>query len=323
MREYWNRYDREIADITSRAGICVELDHGLSQHRTPLDLLLVRDVVVRTTVSGYLIKAFNEQRALIGEFSNRDDAWFNEDLRNAIIKSGNEYGDLRSNHFLIPEWSYSQTDFFRTSAFGGIFVLRGLQKVKKILIHEDADIEAFDASKGTGVFYLREKNWLTMLLSEGVIKVDTDQPTKLREDVRRIKECLLAEAACAQDPECDFVSLNSSQRRGLVNRLGQGISETYFELERAELQLEDHEKFKARNLPVEVQHLLSQPNPNLPHDKRKVLCQLLSRYRPTDVWRLYRHNKHCFYEQYQTWTPSKQRWAISLIRNHLDSKLTD
>jgi hypothetical protein len=323
MREYWNRYDREIADVTSRTGICIELDHGLSQHRTPLDLLLVRDVVVRTTVSGNLIKAFNEQRSLIAEFSNRDDAWFNGDLRDSIIRSAREHGDLRAHHFLIPEWSYTQTDFFRTSAFGGMVVLRGLQKFKNILIHEDPNIEVFDSSAGTGVFYLREKNWLSLLLSEGVVKVDTKEPHKLREDVSRIKECLLAEAACLQDPELDITSLNSAQRRGLVIRLGQAVSETYFELERTELQLEDNEELKARNLPVEVQHLLCQPNPNLPFDKRKVLCQLLSRYRPTDVWRLYRHNKHCFYEQYQSWPQSKQRWAISLISNHLDSKSSD
>jgi len=323
MREYWSRYAREIADLTSQAGICIELDHGISRHKSPLDLLLLQDVTVRTTVPGQLLQGFNEQRALIAEFSSSNDAWFNADLREAIIRSAKQYGDLRSHHFLIPEWTFTQTDFFRTSAFGGLFVLRGLHRYKNVLIHEDPDLNVQGDSPGTTTFALNDRRWLRLLFEEGALRVNSNNPKKLREDVRRLKECILADAACIADPQLDFTSLNAPQRKGLANRLGRALPDDYHDLERVELMLDGTDLVDTSRFPIDVQYLLCQPSPDLPHDQRKVLGQLLARYRPNDIWRLYRHNKHCFYEQYQEWAPSKKNWAIQLIKHHLDNDMSD
>ncbi len=74
---------------------------------------------------------------------------------------------------------------------------------------------------------------------------------------------------------------------------------------------------------MEVQMLLCQPAANLSPEKRRVIWHLLTRFRPVDVWRMYRHNKHHFYDQYATWTESKKRWAIHLILDQLKRQAAD
>lgn len=323
MEKHFKMHSREIADLTSQAGLCVELEHGLSHHRSPADLLLLQDVTVHTSGGGELIEAFKEQRKLVSEFNNRNDAWFAEDLRRSIIESARTHGDLRGRNQLISDWHFAETDYFYSRAFGGMFVLRGLKKWKQVIIHVDADLKGLPKSGEVGVFPLNDPSWMQLLIDEDLLQIDMTRPSGYIEDIHRISECFLADAACTRDPALKFASLTSGQRKGLIKKLANELAPAVFDLEHVKLKLDRATTPDAKAFPEEVKRLLSQPASGLAPEKRRLMWQMLTRYQPTDVWRLYRHNKHYFYEQYATWTESKQRWAISMIRNNLEQRASD
>jgi len=316
MRQYFQRFKNELADLTSHTGVTVELELGMSEHRNPLDLLMIQDVLVRTTVPPELAAAFEQQRSLVAQFNDRGDAWFDEGLRHSIIESAKQHGDMRARHWFIPNWDYRDTDYFHTSAFGGIYILRGEHKPKQMLIREDESVDV-DYRGEVAVYSLRDSEWLETLLRQGVLEIPFANKDALRHECRRIRESLFAEVACHAHPEMVMSSLTAAQRTGLLNSLRDRIPAEYFELERTELKLERSSVESIKFFPQSLQPLLCHPAASLPAEKRRVLWQLLAQSRPFDVWRLYRHYKRRFYEAYARWPTSRQKWAVETIQQQL------
>lgn len=318
MDQYFARFSREIADLTSETALHLDLDQGLSVYRKPLDLLLVGEITVRTSAAGELQEAARHQRQLVSRFLEPGEAWFDPALRSGILQSARTHGDLRGRHLFIPETTFADTEVFATKAFGGVFVFRGLASCESLLVFEDSDqMPKLPRGSETRVYAIGNLRWLLLLLEEGVLEIDLAHYKQHPDELARIQDCLLADTICARYPDIDYTKLSASQKKGYINRLKAEIPGTYFELEVLTRQLESGDLPKAEDLSLEVQSLICHPRRQMPPLLRHLLWQLLSRAHPVDVWRVYRHNKELFYEVYNTWPDNKKEWAVALLRDQL------
>lgn len=317
MNRLFEQYAEEIADVTADAALWVELEQGLSDYRSPRDLLLIDEIRVRTHVLGGLVEHAHAQSALCRRFTNESEAWFNADLRAAIIATAQQHGDLRSRRVQVPEFVFAETQNFYTRALGGVFVFRGLKKRGNIIICEDVVQAAPIRNQLTEVFALSNPAWLHALAEEQLILIDADYYAHHPDLLNHIHDCLFADAVSGEDKEFDFDGLTPPQRKALIRKHKKAFPAEFFELERLSKMLNQPGFIRHEELSPQLQLLLYHPNEKLPRATQGVLWQLLCKICPVDAVRLFFSDKAEFYEQYAEWPESKKRWAISMIQQQI------
>ncbi len=323
MDEYFQRFARAVSDLTAVTGIWLDFDQGLSSYRSPLDLALITDVTVHTSAVGGVQEAWREQQRLVLEFAGPGEAWFKPSLRQAILESARKHGDLRSRHFSVPDMVYSDTEVYYTKAFGGVYVFRGLASCETMFIFEDESQMPAETGDGFRLHYVEDIGWLAILLSEGVLEVDLDWHAANPARVTRTQECLLASIICEHHPEVNYGALTKAQKKGYIQCLATEVPELYFELEVLTRKLSSSSSISREGLSLEVLSAVCHPRLKMPPLLRGLLWQLLTRLRPIDFWRVYRHNKELFYRLYPQWPESQKQWVIELVKDHIASRSED
>ncbi len=320
MNQYFSRYGREIADLTAQTGLWLDFDQGLSHYRTPMDLLQVGDVTVRTAAVGGIQEACREQRRLVGEFLAPGEGWFDPRLRAALLESARACGDLRSRNLFIPDMVFSDTEVFYTKAFGGVYVFRGLASCANLMVFEDPARMPHAPDESTRVYAADDLAWLALLLNEGVFEIDLAWHAAHPDDLERVQECMLADLICTHDPAADFGALTSAQKKGYIQRMRADMPDIYFELEVLTRRLRAKNAVLREDLSLEAQAAACHPRRNMPPLLRSILWQMASCMLPTDVWRTYHHNKELFYSLYESWPEPRKSWAIELVRKQISKR---
>lgn len=324
MDRYFRSHSRAIADLTAETGVWLDLDQGLSHYRNALDLLLIGDVTVHTHAVGGILEAWREQQELVQRFLSPGEAWFDRSLRQALLESARTHGDLRSRTFSIPEMVYPDTEVFYTKAFGGVYVFRGLGACEALIIFEEpAQMPEEPEGEGVRLHAIDDLRWFSLLLAEGVVEVDLDWHAANPERLNRTQECLLASVVCAAEPQVEYASLSMAQKKGFIQRLKGDMPELYFELEVLRRRMSGAGGVKREGLSLEVLAAASHPRLSMPRLVRDLVWQLLTRMRPIDFWRLYRHNKELFYALYPNWPESQRRWVVELVKRQIARRTED
>ena len=135
--QVFDKYAKQIADITTDCGLWFSLDHDISTYRSPQDLLMVDVVKVQFKTTGNLITAAREQRELVRTYFDKPAAWADRELREKISASGKEHGDLRFRNLEVLPFPYTDIRAFYTTAFDGLYVLRDTVVGKPVLVLEN------------------------------------------------------------------------------------------------------------------------------------------------------------------------------------------
>ena len=310
LAEYFQRFRREIADITRDTAIWLDFDQGVSQYKSPQNLLLLSGVSVYSG-SGSLSEAAAEQNRLVSRFQSEELAWFDPAFRQMLIDNVKAHGDLRARYLVIPEFRYSDVSSFHSPAFGGAFVLRAPSGNAYLILEDKA---SYDALKTKGnALYLRDPELIEQLYAENLIGLDMENYAANLSKLRYAYDYLLAELLFDNEPELDFSHLTAPQRRQRLRLSKEEVPDTLLELEYLIGKLAAGTKVKASQLSGELIRTLLQVNPDLEPTTKEVVLQLLVRLEPRDVKRLYRADKPLFWTAYESWPPGKQRWAKELI----------
>lgn len=317
LRLYFDSFSEQVADITTDSALWLEFDMGLSQLRTPLDLLLVDTVNVRSYVIGDVLKQAAEQRALCQRFLHGNETWFSDELRQEIIASAKQYGDLRERRAEVPEMVFGETRQFHTTVLGGVFVFRGLTKCGNVLVTEDPKQARKAPPEGTGVYSIPNPSWQRVLREEGLLQNDLGIFRTQPGELRYLQECLLVDAVSKQDPRVSLEKLTAARKQTLVSKCREAIPEEYFELERLGKRLARADERKLPSVEPELSILMSRPNPDLGEHAQAVLWQLICGICPLDVVKLYLYDKAGFYRNYQEWPENKKCWALGAIQRRL------
>lgn len=313
MDVYFSQFESAVADITSTNGLVLDIDHGMSDFASPMDLLLVSHVIVRSSADGGLLETAASQKELENRLMNEREAWFDPVLRKAIMESARQHGDLCIRKLAIPEMVFSDLRSFYTEAFGGVFVIRTEEGKDDLLIVEEKPvIEGMGKRPPRNVFWVYDPRLLDKL-NDGIVDVDFEWFRTHLDELDRKLEYLAADAVCTNDPELEYCALTPAQRRKTLVAIKKKMSPAYAEIERLKKLLEKGAQPNKSDLSPETQLALLHPHGSLPKWYREVVWQLICRITQYDPLRLYITDRNRFFQLFQSWPRSKQVWAAQFV----------
>lgn len=318
MAGFFQRFETAIADITITNGVCLDIDQELSGFEDPTDLLLVDQVIVRAMADD-LSQAAKEQKELVAKYQAEEMAWADPVLRQQLIDSIKQYGDLRFRQVEISDWPFELRSFYNL-AFGGVFIFRDTEDGDFMVI-EDMSLAKKTKTRKTPIFGLDDKGLVKKLQDSELVAADMEFYCEHPEIIGEKLDCLLIDLIAEKDPEINFLDLNAAQKKGWIRRLGDKVPKLYHDLERLLRQLNSKELPDNKKLSEDVKLLLLHPNPELAEDIQEVVGRLLARLQP---WRLlicFENDKNLFYQRYQNWSEAKKLWAIEVIKNSYQPKM--
>lgn len=315
IKQLFERYGAEIANITSEAGLWLEIELGMSLFRSPEDLLLIDKAEVRACCTGCLMEAAREQHDLVRRFTEANNAWFDPSLRAQIIESARKHGDLRQSRLAIPEISFGDMEAFFARAFGGVFVFREIPGHQALVILADGASAPAATDEGVVFARLSDPELFSLLEDEKLIELNPELYARHPEQLAQLWECLLGDVISREAPEVDYAGLTTIQKKGWIRKLSSSIPDVFFDLERLMARMRLPGFVHPEQWPQGLAKLLVHPRHDLPAAVREVVWQLLCRLSPQNAMRLYRHDKDHFFELYRDWPDNKRRWVTHLIEN--------
>jgi hypothetical protein len=316
---FFQRFEAEIADITSTNAVVLAIDQGISEFTIPQDLLQVDSVVIRASADNNLMESALIQKNLVERFMNEKGAWLDTTLRTHMKESAETVGDLRSRRVVIPESVFSDLRSFYSEALGGVFVIRTEPGQDDILVVHNKELISGGRRAPKNVLWLYDPKLVERLyMYREILDINFDWYRQNLEVLDYKLECLAADVICSADPDINFRKLNKTQRKSKLLSIKSSMPQTYFQLERIRKMLERGVHPSFDDLPTELQLILLHPHGNLPAWYKSVIWQLICRLTQHDPLCLYSADKNRFFEMYQTWPDSKKDWAVEIIaRNYV------
>lgn len=313
MRAFFDKYHRQIVDVTGTHAISIELDTGLSSLESPEDLLLLTQITATPHLED-IAAAAARQAELVHEFS-QGLACLEESLCDRLVESRKIHGDLRKRRISMEPMSFASFADFYTAAFGGAAVLRDVDGVDLLVL---ASEEVYEKLRGkrkkpsAQAFYLYDEEFplLDVLTAAKWVSVPLD---RYREDPKILeyqKELLLADALCDCDKGIDWRSLTNAARKALAQKHKDKVPEMYFELERFAAAFRNG---TTREISKELEIFLAEPSTLLPPQTQEVVWTLLTHREPRNLLALYTVDKNAFLKLYSTWSDAKREWAASYL----------
>ena len=316
MEAYFDEFERSVVDITRTMCIGLDIDQEITQYSSPKDLLLVDYIIIRSIV-GQLMETAREQRELIAKFNEEPLAWFDRDFRSQIIESAKRYGDLRFRRVEIPDMRFDDLRSFYTRAFGGVFIIRDVTQESSLLVIEDGTLASTCSSvtKNT-CCCLNDPNLITYLTEGNLIECNPGWYQSNRTRLETIRDWMITDAICRDDPDLDCLKLNSASRKRRLVKARQLIPGGFSELERLILRLEHDQIPSASDISPELRLMLLRPVEGQRMSLQRVLWQLICKLQGplADPFVLYTYDKEYFFQQYQSWPESKKSWVVRMLQ---------
>lgn len=312
MRALFDKYHREIIDVSGTHAIGIELENGLSTFEDPRDLLLLTEITAIPHVEE-LTDAARRQSELVAEFY-QDERCLDEGLCDRIIESRKLHGDLRKRRVAMKPITFDSFADFYTVAFGGAAVLRNVDGADVLVLEDKEQYQAVRHAKKKAeqIFYLFDADFrlFNVLRKAQWVEVPID---RYRADPKLIgfkRELLLADALCDCEEHVSWRTLTATARQALMQRHEDKVPEIYSELERFAMKLK---RGKVPTLSPELEHFLAVPSERLPPATQEVVRTLLVRREPRNLLALYTVDKNAFLSRYEQWSDAKREWAADYL----------
>ena len=316
MKSVWGESKKQIANLTTRTGLWLDIDQQIDHYHSPLDLEMLEGIRVRATTTERTIVAAKRQRELVSQFREENDLWMDSEARSELVESAKKYGDLRYKPCIVPEIPYSDVASFYSRAFGGMFLFRemsGFFRGKLMILEDTARYEDL-IKKEAHVYGIDDEILYQILVKKRLAVIGLEwyrgNPTYLN----RLKENMLAEAIYLHgDQDFNLADANAGQRKRILSELSDHLPPEYFEIDSLRKAIGSTDVKEAR-LSKRLARLLVRPHTDLPEKLKPVVWMILMKLRPHSVENLYQFSKQQFYESYQEWPEEKRRWARAFLQ---------
>lgn len=313
LEAYFERHNGSIADITSTSYVGLDIDQELTTYESPMDLLLVTYVTLRS-VAGGLFDAAMRQKELVEQFKKEELSWLDRKLVGELKENSARWGDLRHRRIDIPPFPFNVGSFY-TRAFGGVWLLRSGKSKKQMLVLPDNAHLAQCKRPGVEVFARGDLGLPEYLWREQLVEINPrwykDHPDVLQDK----KETMLARVIGEHDPEVNLADLKAAQKRQWARKLADHLPPAFRTIEILHKQLECGESPNIEHIDSALKLILYRPHRRLDTSEQEVMWMLLCRLqRGFDILRTYESDKNYFFSEYNSWPDSMKDWAINLIR---------
>lgn len=316
--QVFDKYAKQIADITTDCGLWLSLDQDISAYRSPQDLLMIDVVKVQFKTTKNLITAAREQRELVRTYFDKPAAWADRELRQKISASGKEHGDLRFRNLEVLPFPYTDIRAFYTTAFDGLYVLRDTVVGKPVLVLQNNSSSVSGELQHAHIeFNLNDPSLISFLFSKGLVEHSYAHFKEMPELLDHQIDLLLANASLKLDKPVELIGLTDSKKKGLIHTLQTKglLGEDYFELEEVRRALQRNEQVKAEGEALIRDHLIH-PVKDQNVQVRIIIWQLIANIFGVNELVRYTFNKPDFYHRYKSWPEKYQDWVVKELQDH-------
>lgn len=323
MRDYYRVNRSAVADLTTQCGIALDLDQRMTWYRTLDHVCSVRSVHIISD-GGDLSDRAAEQSKLTDSFLDNDsNAWMDHKLREHIIASLQENGELYKRRLVIGEHIFSSFDDYYTKALGGVYVLRHNGTLALVVTVDEKQKKNASKDLQSQVTSLTDKDVVARVRDAGIADIDFtwyhEHPAVLRSRLAALCNFVLT----AQDPELPVDSLRSAQLTGALRLADPKQLETYAEFEEVVAKVGAGEQ--VGDMSPAVTALMLHPIATSTRYEENLVWRLITQLQPwpVDVMRLYAVDKNLFLKQWSGWSDPMQKWVINQIRSYNSAKTYD
>lgn len=316
MDEVFRMFHRQIADLTLRTGIYIDIDEGLSRIGVPKDLLMVEWIVCRFNVIGSISNDARRQREIVALLHTGEN-WTDQSLIDDLITNIEANGDLRYEHLELTDLPFTDIQTFYTSAFGGVYVFRDIAlKDASVIVLENPAAQP-ESADGYSEYVISDTTLGEHLREHKIIDFHPSHYAD-REPIERLCECLFAEAVFRFDESIDLQTLTDAQQKQLALRLiKEGVLTTHYEQLHNLLRLSKLRRVaELKDAPKDLQLFLLHPHKNVKGLARFVVHRLLVQMVPVNILDLYTYARDTFLKMYLDWPTNKRSWAIEFLKKH-------
>ena len=320
MDTVFETYREQIKDITTKTGLWFEMDQGISNYRSPQDLLLVDTFTIKFHTPDNIIKTASEQKKLVQEFYDTPSGWADSSLHAKILESVLDNGDLRHRNFDLSEFQFTKIKSFYSRVFNGIFMLRNELLNKTLMIFENNSSSLSGEMKHSHTEYnLNDQNLFIYLYNNKLIDNNLKHYVGDFYTVQTLRDTVLIEQLAEHFPDEELNISSERHKNKYISMLANEnkLSEDFWALEEINNELKKGKVGNILSYSFAVQLALSYPNPSLPEEDKKVIWQILIKLSSIkDVVLQYLFDKNQFFEEYKNYPSKKQDWAIEHIKKN-------
>jgi hypothetical protein len=303
---------RTLVDILTTHAVGLEFNNFMDTLDRPSDLCLLHQIEV-VMHYGSLRADAETQKKLIAEASI-DLNSLEQGALDSLISSAETSGDLRKRSVQLTDVTFDDFEDFYTVACGGVWVFRNVGGRDVVICRKEETWKSMSADEHTARIYFvdNEKHKaFKYLLEQGLIHIPhqryKDEPKYLDEKAR-----MLLLGSIAQYVDGDVLKLTHPQIQKLLREHKEVMPSAYTEIQRYAASLRCGSEYDLTDV---AKIFLSEPNPErVSPDTENVLWTFLVEKDPRNVLMLYTHDKNAFFAQYNTWSESKQQWAVSYLQ---------
>lgn len=316
MQLVFKMYTDTINDITRDCAICIDFNQKIDAFYEPLDVLKYQDITINFHLINNLNLVQKQQQELIDTFK-QDHNFIDENLHQALLKSAEEYGDLRNRNLNLEPLNFTSSSFY-TQAFGGVYVLRDF--ITPIVVFKDITWykEAIkDTFYDVTIFHISQPELIEKLRDHMIIECDLEKVVNTKR-YERIKKFELMQYLNQPQQPIQKILNDSVLFKSYLNKLDIEARKQVMSVERYLEKLEISNQYKIADIVDEkLYHALHQPHSSLEAKHQDLIWKLLVDVASKDILFLYWYDKEAFYKAYEKWDDSFQDWVIETIRNNI------
>lgn len=322
LKQFYTENDKSIRTITLKDAIYGEIENMIFEVNSIEDLISISEVSFIVHTPSEILESAFELKKDIEHFHNDKNSWKDELLIEHIVIGAKKCGDIRSNGLIPSKHHFSWPSVFRTTHYGGIYIIKNDGK-NFILGREEVKetCSTCTSKKDTFFFALNDAQSIWNLLQDHGYMEPLNIDWLIDSNVlERRLQLVVAEILSINDPSFNPMKmlddpysnkwihthleiLKKDQRFSSISQMRQIIGN-----DGDALQFES-------SLPPHLKMLFRRAIPDHPDawDINRIVLQ----WNNYDIISLYALDKPNFYHHYMTMASKLQDFAIEyLLRNY-------
>ncbi len=306
LRRFIEANESQLFALTAHDAVAGELVNSVYSVSKPAHLFDIRKIQIEADTPGGHLANADRLGAMISDFKNREDAWWDDVLIADMIKLSHKTGDVIRTPIELNNLDYEQVSFW-TSHFGGLYVFRDMKYPAAISVGPKEDLgelpipDVIDFNNRNLIAAFLEENNLV----EPIVKADGVNAIAI---LRQKLDFLIVEVAATMD--VDLTGLRRKDLRALARRYADLLPPEFHTLNRLLRWAEgsgNWPRIKSTD-PAYFYTLRATETPN-----RDLVNQLISELCPLDVRQLFICHKELFYATYAGWPDEKKEYVVDFL----------
>lgn len=308
LRQFIDANESQLFALTARDAVAGELVNSVYSVTKAAHLFDIRRIRVEADTTSGVVADAGKLDALITDFRERDDAWWDDVLIADMITLAHKTGDVTRVPIKLRHTEYEQQNFW-TSHFGGIYAFRTVEKPAAISV-SDEDLGKLPIGKGASAIGFSERTKIAKFLDdndlvEPIVKAKGVNAVAI---LRQKLDFMIVDVAATM--EADLSGLRRHDLRMLARRYGELLPQEFHTLGKLLRWAEGGGPWPriSSNDPAYFYTLRSKP-----HADRDLVNMLLSELSMLDVRQLFICHKELFYSRYRDWPEQKKAFVADFL----------